>query len=102
MYLGENGVKLSGGQKQRVGIARALYKDAHLLLFDEATSALDPDTEKAIVSTINHLAKLNKTIVIVAHRVTTLEMCDRIYELDRGNIKGVYNYNEVFNKLLNN
>jgi len=101
IYLGENGVKLSGGQKQRVGIARALYKDAQILLFDEATSALDPETEKAIVKTIHHLARLDKTIVIVAHRVTTLEMCDRIYELELGKIKGVYQYKEVLNKVMN-
>jgi len=101
IYLGENGVKLSGGQKQRVGIARALYKDAQILLFDEATSALDPETEKAIVKTIHHLARLDKTIVIVAHRVTTLEMCDRIYELESGKIKGVYQYKEVLNKVMN-
>jgi ABC-type bacteriocin/lantibiotic exporter with double-glycine peptidase domain len=100
MILGENGVKLSGGQRQRVGIARALYKDAQILLFDEATSALDHETEKAIVATINHLAKLDKTIVIVAHRITTLEMCDRIYELKNGMITGTYDYNEILKKAI--
>lgn len=100
MILGENGVKLSGGQRQRVGIARALYKDAQILLFDEATSALDHETEKAIVATINHLAKLDKTIVIVAHRITTLEMCDRIYELKNGMIAGTYDYNEILKKAI--
>ena len=101
LELGENGVKLSGGQKQRVGIARALYKDAQILLFDEATSALDPETEKSIVTTINHLAKLNKTIVIVAHRVTTLEMCDRIYELANGQIAGIHQYQDVLGRFIN-
>jgi ABC-type bacteriocin/lantibiotic exporter with double-glycine peptidase domain len=100
MVLGENGVKLSGGQRQRVGIARALYKDAQILLFDEATSALDHETEKAIVATINHLAKLDKTIVIVAHRITTLEMCDRIYELKNGMISGTYDYSEILKKAI--
>ena len=100
MFLGENGVRLSGGQKQRVGIARALYKDAQILLFDEATSALDPETEKEIVATINHLAKMDRTIVIVAHRVTTLEMCDRIYELKEGKIKNVYGYEAVLKKVM--
>jgi ABC-type bacteriocin/lantibiotic exporter with double-glycine peptidase domain len=100
MALGENGVKLSGGQRQRVGIARALYKDSQILLFDEATSALDHETEKAIVSTINHLAKLDKTIVIVAHRITTLEMCDRIYDLKNGKIDGVYQYSEILKKAI--
>ncbi len=100
MMLGENGVKLSGGQRQRVGIARALYKDAQILLFDEATSALDHETEKAIVTTINHLAKMDKTIVIVTHRVTTLEMCDRIYELKNGTIACTYQYNEILKKAI--
>jgi len=100
MPLGENGVMLSGGQRQRIGIARALYKDAEILLFDEATSALDPETEKAIVATIYNLTKLNKTIVIVAHRVTTLEMCDRIYDLKDGEIAGIYNYQEVLDKVM--
>ena len=86
LKLGENGVNLSGGQKQRVGIARALYKDAQLLIFDEATSALDSETEKAVVHSINHLSQLGKTIVIVAHRITTLEKCDRIFELQNGKI----------------
>jgi ABC-type bacteriocin/lantibiotic exporter with double-glycine peptidase domain len=101
MPLGENGVMLSGGQRQRIGIARALYKDAEILLFDEATSALDPETEKAIVATIYNLTKLNKTIVIVAHRVTTLEMCDRIYDLKDGSVNGIYTYEQVINKVQN-
>ena len=101
MPLGENGVMLSGGQRQRIGIARALYKNAQILLFDEATSALDPETEKAIVTTINNLTKLNKTIIIVAHRVTTLEMCDRIYELKKGAVNGIYTYEQVHDKVLN-
>lgn len=100
MPLGENGVKLSGGQRQRVGIARALYKDAKILVFDEATSALDPETEKSIVTTIHHLAELDKTIIIVAHRITTLEMCDRIYELEKGKIIGIHQYNEVLDRFI--
>jgi ABC-type multidrug transport system fused ATPase/permease subunit len=100
MPLGENGVLLSGGQKQRIGIARALYKNAELLLFDEATSSLDPETEKAIVATISNLTRLGKTIIIVAHRVTTLEMCNKIYELKDGTIDGVYTYQEVLDKVM--
>lgn len=96
MPLGENGVKLSGGQRQRVGIARALYKQAEILVFDEATSALDMGTESAIVATINTLAKTNKTIFIVAHRITTLSGCDRIYELADGQITRIVNYIELF------
>jgi ATP-binding cassette, subfamily B, bacterial PglK len=100
MLLGENGVKLSGGQRQRIGIARALYKNSDILLFDEATSALDHETEKAIVATIKNLTSLGKTIIIVAHRVTTLEMCDIIYELDKGKIVKSYSYGQVLEKVI--
>lgn len=96
MQLGESGVKLSGGQKQRVGIARALYKEAEILVFDEATSALDSNTEKAITDTINNLTHLNKTILIVAHRITTLSNCNRIYELANGKIEKIYQYEDLF------
>ncbi len=95
LTLGENGVNLSGGQKQRIGIARALYKDSKVLIFDEATSALDGETEKAVVESINHLSKLGKTVIIVAHRITTLEKCDRIYEIDEGKIIGEHQYDEL-------
>ncbi|MBK7635074.1 MAG: hypothetical protein IPJ13_12975 [Saprospiraceae bacterium] len=77
-----------------------MYKDSQILVFDEATSALDSETERAIVATINHLAKLDKTIIIVAHRVTTLEMCDRIYELEGGQIKGVHQYQDILKKYI--
>ena len=79
-------------KKQRVGIARALYKDSQILFFDEATSALDNETEKAIVESINYLSSLGKTVVIVAHRITTLEKCDRILELDKGKLIGEPKY----------
>lgn len=98
MQLGENGVKLSGGQKQRIGIARALYKQADILVFDEITSALDMETESAIVKTIIKLSKTNKTIFIVAHRITTLSSCNRIYELENGEIKQAHKYKELFNQ----
>ena len=96
MKLGENGVKLSGGQKQRVGIARALYKQSDILVFDEATSALDMETEDAIKDTIKALTKLDKTIFIVAHRITTLDSCDRIIELDKGKIRREISYQDLF------
>lgn len=102
MQLGENGVKLSGGQKQRVGIARALYKDAEILVFDEATSALDMDTESTIINTINDLTNLNKIIFIVAHRITTLEKCNRIYEMENGAIVKKFSYSELFEEKFSN
>jgi ABC-type multidrug transport system fused ATPase/permease subunit len=98
MNLGENGVKLSGGQRQRVGIARALYKESEILVFDEATSALDMETEDAIKDTISSLTKLDKTIFIVAHRITTLNSCDRIIELENGRLKRELTYKELFDE----
>ena len=81
--VGERGVQLSGGQRQRIGIARALYKQADVIVLDEATSALDTDTEKAIMLSIE---KLNDdiTILIVAHRLNTLENCTEIVEVQKG------------------
>lgn len=84
-HLGERGVRLSGGQKQRIGIARALYRNAPILLFDEATSALDNDTESAIVSAINNL-KGTKTMIVIAHRLSTIEHCNRVIEFNKGQI----------------
>ena len=100
MQLGEGGVKLSGGQKQRVGIARALYKGSEILVFDEVTSALDPITERAIVESINHIASLGKTVIIVAHRITTLEKCNRIIELKEGKILGEREYSDLIKELV--
>lgn len=83
--VGENGVKLSGGQRQRLGIARALYRDPEVLVFDEATSALDSETEAAVIATLNELSK-DLTILMIAHRLTTLRGCDMIVKLARGQI----------------
>ena len=83
--VGERGVRLSGGQRQRIGIARALYKQAKLLVFDEATSALDSETEAAVMTAIQSLGP-DLTILIVAHRLSTLALCDKIVELDSGRI----------------
>ena len=80
--IGENGTKLSGGQRQRVGIARALYFDAEILFFDEATSSLDSETEKEITDAIHQIANGDLTLIIIAHRLTTLEHCDRIVEIN--------------------
>lgn len=81
--IGERGIRLSGGQRQRIGIARALYHDPEVLVLDEATSALDNDTEKAIMDSINRLHG-KKTLIIIAHRLQTIEKCDIIYKVENG------------------
>ena len=83
--IGERGVRISGGQRQRIGIARALYYDPEILFFDEATSSLDNETEAAVMESINTLGS-RKTMIIVAHRLTTLRDCDHIYKVENGNI----------------
>lgn len=83
--VGERGVRLSGGQRQRIGIARALYKQATVLVFDEATSALDTVTEQAVMDAIENLNR-ELTILIIAHRLTTVQHCDRIIELNHGRL----------------
>lgn len=79
-FVGDRGVRLSGGQRQRIGIARALYNDPEILILDEATSALDNDTEEAVMSAINDLHG-KKTLLIIAHRLTTIRKADFIYEV---------------------
>ena len=92
--VGERGVRLSGGQRQRLGIARALYKQADLLILDEATSALDTLTEQAVIDSLWQLGQGN-TVVMVAHRLSTLERCHRIIELQGGKIHGIGTYAEL-------
>ena len=84
-FVGERGIRLSGGQKQRIGIARALYRHAKVLILDEATSALDTRTESIVMDSIGSLSK-HLTIVMVAHRLSTLEHCDKIFEISDGKI----------------
>jgi ATP-binding cassette, subfamily B, bacterial PglK len=95
--VGERGIRLSGGQRQRIGIARALYKQASVLVFDEATSALDDETEQTIMQTIEGLSE-DLTILIIAHRLTTLKKCTQIVELGDGGIKRIGTYQEIINK----
>jgi ABC-type multidrug transport system fused ATPase/permease subunit len=80
--VGERGIKLSGGQRQRIGIARALYREAKVILFDEATNQLDTNTESLIVQSINNLDK-EITIILIAHRLSTLKDCDQIINLSK-------------------
>jgi ATP-binding cassette subfamily C protein len=81
--VGERGVRLSGGQRQRVGLARALYHRPQILILDEATSALDNQTELAVMETIHRLQG-TLTIITIAHRLSTLERCDRVIRLENG------------------
>jgi ABC-type bacteriocin/lantibiotic exporter with double-glycine peptidase domain len=93
--IGERGANLSVGQKQRIGIARALYSGAQILIFDEATSALDAQTELEITESISSLSKEGFTIVIVAHRKSTLKHTHRIFELQKGNLQRETTYQEL-------
>ena len=80
--VGERGIRLSGGQRQRIGIARALYREAKIILFDEATNQLDTDTESSIMKSISNLDK-EVTVLFIAHRLSTLENCDQIIDLTK-------------------
>ena len=92
--VGERGVRLSGGQRQRIGIARAMYRNADVLVMDESTSALDDITESAIMDAVNKLDS-DLTVLIIAHRKSSLRDCDQIYELEKGNIKWFGNYDQL-------
>ena len=96
-FVGERGIRLSGGQRQRIGIARALYKQADVIIFDEATSALDNETEQAVMEAIEGLSE-DLTLLIIAHRLTTLKNCTQIVELGEGGIKRVGNYQDIVNQ----
>jgi len=98
--VGERGIQLSGGQRQRIAIARALYHDSEIILFDEATSALDNETENEIIETVNNLFGQKKTMLMIAHRYTTLKKCSRIYEVSAGNISSVHTYQDLLDKTL--
>ena len=95
--VGERGVRLSGGQRQRIGIARALYRDPSVLIFDEATSALDNVTERAVMSAVTRLGRA-KTIIMIAHRLSTVKECDTIFLLRDGRLEAAGTFDELIAK----
>ncbi|MGS2763446.1 peptidase domain-containing ABC transporter [Sinomicrobium sp. M5D2P9] len=95
-YLGENGATLSGGQKQRIAIARALYKQPEILVLDEATSSLDSTSESFVLKTIANLREKNKTIVVIAHRLSTVVHADKIVVLDKGEVIEEGSHKELY------
>jgi ATP-binding cassette subfamily B protein len=94
--VGERGVQLSGGQRQRLGLARAIYKGAPVMVLDEATSALDDQTEAAVIAALDELRAEGRTIVLVAHRLSTIRLCDLVAKLDHGRLVRVGTFHEVF------
>ena len=93
-YIGERGIRLSGGQRQRIGIARALYKQANVLILDEATSALDSKTEESVIKSIKAFSD-DITVLMIAHRVTTLRDCDYIVEIDDDGSVRIGSYDDL-------
>jgi len=92
--IGDNGMRLSGGQRQRLAIARAIYKDAPILILDEATSALDTESERAVQDALDTLMR-GRTTLVIAHRLSTIEHADRIVVLEKGKIVEVGSHTQL-------
>ncbi|MDB4210241.1 ATP-binding cassette domain-containing protein, partial [Gammaproteobacteria bacterium] len=93
-HIGDRGVRLSGGQKQRVSIARGIFNNREILLLDESTSALDSETEQAVINELMSLRN-EKTIISIAHRISTLKECNKIYRVNNGMVEGPFSYQEI-------
>ncbi len=98
--VGERGIRLSGGERQRIAIARALYRNPEVLIFDEATSALDTETEARLMETIRAVS-VDRTVVMIAHRLTTLKDCNRIVVMEKGSIKEITQYDNLQKSVAN-
>ena len=96
-YIGEHGASLSGGERQRLAIARALYKEPEILIFDEATSSLDSISERYVKQTLDALARKGKTIIVIAHRLSTVKNADKIVVIDKGQVVEAGTHEELFN-----
>lgn len=96
--IGERGIRLSGGQRQRLGIARAIYKQSPVLILDEATSALDDATEAAVIAALEMFGGSGRTIIMVAHRLSTIAHCDRVARLDKGRLVEIGSFAGIVGK----
>ena len=94
-FVGERGIRLSGGQRQRLGIARAIYKQAPVLVLDEATSALDDATEAAVMEALDRLGEEGRTIIMIAHRLSTISRADQVVRLDDGKLAEIGSHADV-------
>ena len=96
-HIGENGVRLSGGQRQRLAIARAILKNAPVLILDEATSALDTESERYVQAALETLMQ-GRTTLVIAHRLSTIEKADRIVVLQKGHVAEIGSHRELLEK----